>query len=295
MEKQFLRLFPNATLSYNLRDDLVARVSAYRSVGRPDFNQYAGGVTLPNIEEIPSQANRIVVNNAGIKAWSADTLSLRLEYYFAGVGQLSLAGWRRDTKDFFGATRFEATPAFLELYGLDPALYDAYDVETQYNVPGTVRMEGSSLNYKQALAFLPRWARGVQVFANASAQRVLSDATADFAGYIPRSGSWGVSLTREKYNFRVNWNYRGRQRQAPVAESTSIGPGTFTWGSKRLYVDVLGEYYFWKRVGLFVNLRNVGNATEDTEVAGPLTPAHAQFRLRIDYASLWTIGLKGTF
>ena len=74
-----------------------------------------------------------------------------------------------------------------------------------------------------------------------------------------------------------------------------IEPGTFNWSSKRLYVDVLDEYYFWKRVGLFVNLRNVGDATEDTEITGPNTPAHAQFRQRIDYASLWTIGIKGTF
>jgi hypothetical protein len=56
-------------------------------------------------------------------------------------------------------------------------------------------------------------------------------------------------------------------------------------------VDVLGEYYLWKRVALFVNLRNVGDATEDTEILGPSTPEHAQFRQRIDYASLWTIGL----
>ena len=75
----------------------------------------------------------------------------------------------------------------------------------------------------------------------------------------------------------------------------SIESGTFNYSAKRLYVDVLGEYYFWKRVGVFVNLRNVGDATEDTEILGPNTPEHAQFRQRIDYASLWTIGVKGTW
>jgi hypothetical protein len=39
----------------------------------------------------------------------------------------------------------------------------------------------------------------------------------------------------------------------------------------------------------------IAKATEDIEILGPSTPAHAQFRQRIDYASLWTIGLKGTF
>jgi len=89
-------------------------------------------------------------------------------------------------------------------------------------------------------------------------------------------------------------NYRGRQRNARVT-GTGIESGTFNYSSKRLYIDMLAEYYLWKRIGLFVNLRNVGNATENTEIYGPSTPEHAQFRQRIDYASLWTIGVKGTF
>jgi hypothetical protein len=49
------------------------------------------------------------------------------------------------------------------------------------------------------------------------------------------------------------------------------------------------------RFALFANLRDVGDASEDPESPGPSTPEHAQFRQRIDYASLWTIGVKGTF
>ena len=70
----------------------------------------------------------------------------------------------------------------------------------------------------------------------------------------------------------MNWNYRGRQRNAPVT-GVGIESGTFNYYSKRLYVDVLGEYYFWKRVGFFVNLRNIGDATEDMEILGPNTPS----------------------
>ena len=236
-----------------------------------------------------------VVNNAAIKAWSARTVSVRLEHYFEGVGQFSVGAFRRQFENFFGATTFNATPEFLALYSIDQATYEAYDVATQHNITSTVRMDGFDFNYKQTLAFLPHWARGVQVFANGSSQRAIGDASSNFAGFIPLAGSWGVSLTRKKFNTRVNWNYRGRQRQAAVAPGASIEPGTFTWGSKRLYVDVLGEYYLKRQVALFFNLRNVGDATEDTEVSGPSTPAHAQFRTRLDYASLWTFGIKGTF
>jgi TonB-dependent receptor len=298
VEKEYLRLFPSLNAAYNLRENLIVRAARYASVGRPNLNQYAGGLTLPDPDsDAASPANRIVVNNAGIKAWSAQTTNARLEYYFAGVGQVSVGAFRRDVTDFFGGTVFNATPEFLALYGLDPALYDKFDVTTQQNLPGKVRLTGVDFSYKQALTGLPSWARGVQVFANASAQRVTGDATAtaNFAGYIPRSGSWGISLTREKYNLRINWNYRGRQRRGVVASGASIEPGTYNWGLKRLYIDVSGEYALTRRIALFTNLRNINDATEDTEIAGPSTPAHAQFRSRLDFGSLWTFGLKGTF
>ncbi len=295
-EKEYLRLFPSLNASYNIRENLIARAAVYTSIGRPDFNQYAGGVTLPDTESPPASNNRITVSNIGIKAWSAKTLNTRLEYYFQGVGQLSIGAFRRDFENFFGATVFTPSPEFLALYDLDPALYGNYDVATQFNIAETVRTQGINVNYKQALTFLPHWARGVQVFANGSAQRLLGPAATNFPGFVPRSASWGFSIAREKYNLRANWNYRGRQRRGLVAGGSSIEPNTtFTWWSKRLYLDLNGEYYFWKRFAVFANLRNVGDAPDDVEVYGPSTPEHAQFRQRIHFGSLWTFGFKGTF
>ncbi|MBI5694101.1 MAG: TonB-dependent receptor [Verrucomicrobia bacterium] len=293
--KEYLRLFPSLNASYSIRENLVARAALYRSVGRPDFNQYAGGVTLPDSEAIPSQGNRIVVNNVGIKAWSADTLNLRLEYYFAGVGQISLNAFRRDFKNFFGGSRFPATPEFLALYDIDPEVYGRFDVETQYNVPGTVRMEGSSLNYKQALTFLPAWARGVQVFANATSQRRTGALVGNSGfNFFPRSGSWGVSLTRPRYSVRLNWNYRGERRGAATT-GASIGADTYTWVPERVTLDAQAEWMFWRRYAVFGSLRNLTNEKEDNHLYGPLTPTEARFRNRIDYGSLWTFGVRGTF
>ena len=293
-EKEYLRLFPSINASYNVRDNLIARAAWYTSVGRPNFNQYSGGVTLPDLESEPSNANRIVVNNVAIKAWSAKTTKVTLEYYFERVGLLSVGAFRRDIENFFGATTFDATPEFLELYSLDPVLYDRFQVATQQNLDSSVRTQGLDVNYRQALTFLPRWARGLQVFANGSAQRLIGPAAANFAGYIPRSGSWGVSLSREKYNLRLNWNYLGRQRRGLVT-GRSIEPNTYAWGLKRSYIDLTGEYSIRKNFALFANLRNINDPTDDQEIAGPNTPAEAQFRQRADFGSLWTIGVKGTF
>jgi iron complex outermembrane recepter protein len=293
VEKEYLRLFPSFNASYNIRENLIARAAYYTTVGRPNFNQYAGAITLPDVELAPPTA-AINVNNAAIKAWDAQTFKVRLEHYFEGVGQVSIGAFQRDIENFFGTTRFRATPEFLALYDLDPDLYGRFDVATQHNVQGTVRVTGVEFDYKQALTFLPQWARGVQIFANASALRATGDETADFAGYVPRVYNWAISLTRPKFNVRANWNYRGRSRLAPLT-GTGIEPGTFTWMSKQLFLDLQGEYYFRRSFGIFANLRNVGDATNDTQIFGPSTPEHARFRQRTTYGSLWSFGVKGSF
>ncbi len=294
VKKEYLRLFPSLNASYNVRENLIARAAFYTSVGRPDFNQYAGPVTLPDPELPPSSTNRITLRNAAIKAWSAQTGKIRLEYYFEGIGQVSVGAYRREFKNFFGSTQFAATPEFLDLYSIDAATYGRYDVSTQYNVPGKVRMTGAEFDYKQVLRFLPHWARGVQVFANATANRASGDENANFAGYVPRAYNWGASLTREKFNLRFNWNYRGLSRGAPVT-GRSIESGTFNYTSKLLFRDIQGECYVWKRFAVFFALRNVGDQTNDTKIYGPDTPEVARFRQRTTYGSLWSFGMKGSF
>jgi iron complex outermembrane receptor protein len=295
-EKEYLRLFPSLNASYNVRENLIARAAIYTSIGRPDFNQYSGGVTLPDTELPPSNANRTTVNNTGIKPWRARTVNVRLEYYFEGLGQLSVGAFRREFHDFFAADVFRPDAAFLANYGLDPEVYGDYDVATQRNLTTRVRMQGVTANYKQALAFLPHWARGVQVFGNLSAQRALGDATANFAGFIPRSASWGASLTRERFTVHLNWNHRSRARRGAVAAGNSIEPGTYQWGNTRRVTDLIVEYRFWKRVAVFANLRNLTHTYDELEIAGPSTPVVARLRQDVaDFGSLWTMGVKGTF
>ena len=296
VKKEYLRLFPSLNASFNVREDLIARAAWYTSIGRPNFNQYSGGITLPDPELPPSNTNRIVVNNAAIKAWSAQTVNVRLEYYFSGLGQLSVGAFRREFENFFGNTTFRAESEFLALYGLDVETYGDYDVATQYNLPTTVRMEGVTVNYKQALTFLPPWARGVQVFGNLTVQRALGDDNANFVGYVPKSASWGASLTRQRVVLHVNWNYRGRTRRGLVATGNSIEPSTYNWGVTRLVTDVIAEYHFNKRFAFFANIRNLTHAPDELEITGPSTPAIARLRQsNADFGSLWTIGFKGKF
>jgi TonB-dependent receptor len=294
-DKEYLRLFPNLNVSYLVRENLTARFAYYQSVGRPDFNQYAGGLTLPDTSVPVTSTTVISVNNPAIKAWTAESYKVRLEYYFDRVGTINVGAFRRDFSNFFASVRFPATPEFLGFYDLDPDEFGVYEVTTNHNLTSMVRMTGLEFDYKQALTFLPQWARGVQVFANASAQRATGEGAANFAGYAPRTASWGWSLNRPKYALRMNWNYRSPQRRALIAVGRSIEPDTYNWGSKRLYLDVSADYVLNRRFTLFGSMRNINDQTEDSKIYGPNTPDYAKFRQRVDYGSAWTFGLRGTF
>ena len=295
--KEYLRWFPSLNVSHAARGNLIVRGSYYWSIGRPDFNQYASGVTLPDLTVAPdpnSATGRITVNNVGIKPWKAETFKVRLEYYFERVGQVSVGAFRRNYTSFWQTQRVVPTPEFLEGYGIDGGTYGAYEFFTQANQPGTYSLSGAEFDYRQALTFLPAWARGVQVFANASliGESGVALGSTAFAGFVPKIFNWGVSLTRPAYNVRVHWNYRGRQRLNAVANA-GTEPGTYRYATERLYIDVLGEVRLNRRFALFMNLRNLRDATEDFEVYGPNTPLHARLRNLTDFRPLWTFGIKG--
>ncbi len=292
--KEFIRYFPSLNVNYNFTENLIGRVAYYQTIGRADYNNYISGVTLPNTELLPSPSNRITVGNVNLKAWQAESYVARLEYYFRGGGQVSASSFIRDYKNAFAATVARPTAQFLATYGLDPDVYGDYDVSTNYNNPGVVRMYGFEFDYSQPLTFLPNYARGMRFFVNVSSQRA-KDSFDMFQDMNPFVANYGLSITRPKWNLRINENYRGIQRRAAVT-GASIEPGTYNYRPKRLYIDISGEYYLRRSLGVFFALRNVGGATEDTKIYGPNTPKYARFRQRDDYGgSLWTAGIKGSF
>lgn len=294
-EKEYLRWFPSLNATYAFSDNFLVRGGYFQSVGRPSFTQYAGSLTLPNLESPPSNSNRISVNNVGIKAWQAESYKLSLEYYFQPVGLFQVSGFVRDIKNFFTTTVFAPTPEFLAQYSLDPTEYGDYEVSTQYNVPGSLRMNGFSADYKQSLTFLPDWARGLQVFGNYSYQRATGEEADNFAGYIPRSANWGVTLTRPKFTLRVRWNYESRSRQARIAPGRSIGPDVYNWRDSRLLLTLSGEYRISKNYAFFFDSNNTTDEPLHFDTSGPQTPEWAARRMNISNVRLLTIGIKGNF
>ena len=92
----------------------------------------------------------------------------------------------------------------------------------------------------------------------------------------------------------MNWNYKSKHRRGAIT-GASIPPGTYSLGSKRLFVDIIGEYQLTKHFALFGNIRNLRDTPEDFSRDGPGMPDVAKFRQRDRYGALWIFGVKGTF
>ena len=150
-------------------------------------------------------------------------------------------------------------------------------------------MTGVEFNYKQALTFLPHWARGVQVFANLTSQRAVGPETANLSGYVPRTANGGWSLTRDRFSLRMNWNYRGLARRIQVT-GVGIESGTFQWSAERLQLDGQANFNLSRRLSLFGNFRNLNDAPIETRTYGPSTPDYVRITSRILVGSLWTFG-----
>ena len=154
-------------------------------------------------------------------------------------------------------------------------------------------MTGVEFNYRQPLRFLPHWARGLNVRYNLTQLHLQGNGLSDFSTFIHRSQNWGVSLDRPTFGVRLNWNYRGRQRQGAVGAPAE--PGTYNYMHPRLTLDVEADYRFSKRLGLFVGARNVTAEPFIVERYGPSTPPYARRFQRDDYGVAISLGVKGAF
>lgn len=281
--------YPSFNATYNLTANFQARAAFARTIGRPNLNEIIPNISIA--DPAASDINRtITVVNTGLKPWSADNFDVSLEYYFEKSGRVSIGGFQKNIKDFFGAVRTPATVELLAEYGLGDDYLD-YEIITKNNI-GDARVTGVDFDYQQPLSFLPPWARGVMVFFNVTKTHLEGNSTANFSGFTRESTNWGISLSRPRYNLKLTWNYRGRQRLGALT-GTGVPPGAYVYNPEYLTLNVNGEYRFTRRLALFTVIRNIANEPLIEERYGPVTPVYARVSNYQNLGSQISLGLKG--
>jgi iron complex outermembrane recepter protein len=288
-------LFPSTNIVVNLSERLLLRSSYAKTITRPELDRIIPGMTVTDPNTANTSNLLISVNNTGLKPWTADNFDLGLEYYFgqSGGNLLSIGGFRKDIKDFFTSRRVEATPELLESFGLDQS-YLSYDVEYRANA-GEAKVTGLEFSYRQALTFLPHWARGMDVFYNVNSQRVQGRSISNFNNFIRRNDNYGLTLSRPKFTVRLKVNDRGRQRLASVA-GANLPPGTYRYQAPRRMLDIDVEYRLRPGLSVFVAGRNVTDEpSTHQETYGPGTPEYARTVQYWKHAVNYVVGIKGRF
>lgn len=288
--------YPSLNLTYTIAENLLLRGAYSQTIARPNLNNIIPGSSIAD----PTAANlAITVNNTGLKPWLARGYDLSLESYQIKGGYGSVGVFQRDIKDFFNSVTTHATPELLDRYGLpDDSLYLNYDITTLTN--GTsARITGFEFAYNQQLLFLPHWARGFQVFVNATRLHLAGGDQADFSSFAPSNYAGGLNFVRPRFYVKLSFTYQGETRQTALAVSTANGipAGVFNYQGERLRVGLNAQYSLTKQVALFGSMTDIngpGFNIVNTQYGSGMAD-YLKKRRRQELGSIITIGLKGEF
>ncbi len=291
-ERNYSGLYPSLNLTYSVSDNLVLRGAYARTIGRPNVLLVIPGIT---ISEPDVAQPTITVTNSGLKPWTADSFDLSLESYFLKEGFGSIGVFQKNIRNFFGALRTPATPALLDSYGLggDDGYLD-YDISTQVNA-GDANITGLEFNYRQSLTFLPSWARGFQVFANATRMWLGGSNSADFTGFNPSSVAGGINFIRPRYFLKLSVTHQGETRRALAAVSASIPPDTYNYQSERTRWAFSAQYSLTKRYALYGSVSDIHGGVGSGLRFAPGTPDYAKPTRYQELGYYTTLGVKGQF
>jgi TonB-dependent receptor len=285
--------FPSVSVNFNVTENLVARASYAKAIGRPDFSFIIPN-TVSNEFDVtdPNQIQgTLTTNNPGLRPWLADCYDLSLEYYTRQGGVFSASVFRKDIKDFFGTFSKVATKADLDALGFEPG-YENWQIVTRINT-GDARIGGFEFSINQSLQPLGGWGRHFTAFLNGTKLELSGSNLADFGKYCPESLNWGITFNKNPMTIRANWNYRGLLR---AAQAPTRGPDGYTYLKKpNATLDLSMDYLLRESMFLFATVKNVFNTPTYQTQWGSQTPDYAKRTSTNAFGVIFSVGLKGKF
>jgi TonB-dependent receptor len=297
-KKSYDDYYPSLNASYNIQENLIARIGFAKTLGRPNFANILGPTSITQVvfddpTATGARLGSITTKNPALKSWTALSGDIRLEYYTPNGGEISIGYYRKQIKDFFANSIFLATPAFLRSLGLSEEFTD-FEVRAPYNIDSLVHITGTELNVSQSLAAFQGPLRYFRVFANATVVRNQGPQEADFRSFTPLNINAGFNFNRRPFSLYVKSTLVGQKRTGP-ANATQLGNNSWNYQASRLRCDVSLDYQMTRRYGLFISGRNIFNDRDQVYSYGPTTPAYAKFGSEGEYGVLFQLGLRGNF
>jgi iron complex outermembrane recepter protein len=235
----YTKVLPSFNLAWDVRDDIVVRLSAARAMTRPDIS------ALVPVTDVESDFS-VESGNPELEPFLSDQLSIGIEWYFAEESVLAFSTYQ---KDITGFIQTEVTQGPFSQSGVDISTLDQQIFATL--TPGTIvdfvrpensseptEMVGFELLYQQPLTFI---AEGAGVMLNYS--KITGDTSFVASGgeEVPSNIvglseiNYNIVLYYETvdYSLRGSWNYRDDFTTAPCCRNgqpflrTREGSGQF--------------------------------------------------------------------
>ena len=217
----YAKAFPSIHAAYDITENLKARASWSTSYGRAAL---ANLITAPTAND---SARTVTMGNPDLKPQLANNVDLKLEYYHKN-GMVSVRGYKKDIKDYIGASGRSG-----EIIGVGgdngfDGLYEGYEIIQARNL-GTAKYKGLEFDFRHRLTFLPGALRGLTVRANYTYLKTegnfggtINLTNGQLAGFIPRSYNVGLMYAYRNFGASYDVNYTGGW---PVVYSTTSAAG----------------------------------------------------------------------
>lgn len=207
-------LLPSANIKFNLRPDLVARVSVGRTVTRPDFAQLNPGVSLSTVV-----SNTTFLSGSGgnptLKPVKSDSIDTSLEWYFAADGFITAAYFHRNID------------GYIETTSANEVINGTTYIMTRPSNSGSDKLQGVELGYQQFYDFLPGVFSGLGVQANVtimdgSMENAVTGVKTDFRGLSKFSYNLAALYERGPISGRIAYNWRQHFLDTPNFENSGF-------------------------------------------------------------------------
>jgi TonB-dependent receptor len=207
-------LLPSVNLRFNLRPDLVGRLSLGRTVTRPDFAQLNPGVSLSTVV-----SNTTFLSGSGgnpaLKPVTSDSLDASLEWYFAADGFLTAAYFHRNID------------GYVETTSANEVINGTTYIMTRPSNSGKDKLDGVELGYQQFYDFLPGVFSGLGLQANAtfmegSMKNAVTGVKTEFRGLSKFSYNLAVLYEKGPISGRVAYNWRKHFLDTPNFENSGF-------------------------------------------------------------------------
>ena len=264
----YTNTLPSASVSYDVKDDLVLRGSVGKTIKRSSISAIARAINVPNQGDLAVQ-----LGNPELRPESSNNFDAAIEWYFQKGAVLALSAYRKNIKD-----RPVTSSTFVPFNTLGiPATLFTTNIQTTIAndaaTPAEVRtfrnaeafsIQGLELTHQQNYRFLPYPFNNLGSILSltsiktAGVKRIYNNIEYELP-IVPDS-TIAATIYYEEGPFAFRTSYNKKSEFANFS-NTALNPlGYQRWNNKRAYLDASISYKFNK----YLELRLDGTNLTDT-------------------------------